>query len=314
MHKSAVSAAATLFALTGVCFAQPPGITREMIMRALPVEGAPLAVPGPYAVTSEPAFGTPGVVVFRPTDLAAFPAEDTLPVMAWGNGGCAINVGPFAGFVTTIASHGFLVVSTAAPAGGAPGGGAPAGGGPGTRATADNLRAALDWAEAENERAGSPLEGKIAVDRIAVMGTSCGGFLAVSLGAEARVDTIGSLNSGVSPPNPDGPAGPFPTTAALADLHGPVLLLNGGEPDFMTDESAANYDAIDKVPVFYGARDNAGHSATFFHEGGGEFANVTSNWLKWILKDDEAAGAMFAGEACGLCTDPNWEAKSKGFK
>jgi hypothetical protein len=290
--------------LTGVSFAQPPGITREMIMRALPVEGAPLAVPGPYAVTSEPAFGSPGHVVFRPTNLAAFPAEDTLPVLAWGNGGCAINVGGFAGFVTTIASHGFVVVSTATREGAAPG----------ARATADDLRAAIDWAEAENERAGSPLEGKIAIDRIAVMGTSCGGFLAVALGADPRVDTIGSLNSGVSPPNPDGPAGPFPTTAALANLHGPVLLLNGHEPDFMMDESAANYDVINHVPVFYGARHNAGHSATFFHEGGGEFANVASDWLKWILKDDEDAGAMFAGEACGLCTDPNWDTRSKGLE
>jgi hypothetical protein len=293
-----------LLALTGLAFAQPPGVTREMIMRALPVEGAPLAVPGPYEVITEPAFGSPRHVVFRPVDLAAFPGEDTLPVMVWGNGGCAINVGGFAGFVTTIAPHGFLVVSTAAQEGAAPGG----------RATADDLRAAVDWAEAENERAGSPLEGKIAIDRIAVMGTSCGGFLAVGLGADPRVDTIGSLNSGVSPPNPDGPAGPFPTTAALVNLHGPVLLLNGHEPDFMMDESAANYDAINHVPVFYGARHNAGHSATFFHEGGGEFANVVTSWLKWTLKDAADAGATFVGEACGLCTDPNWDTRSKGLE
>jgi hypothetical protein len=71
--------------------AQPPGITREMIATALPVEGAPLAEPGPYKVMSEPAFGSPGHVVFRPASLDAFPARDTLPVMVWGNGGCAID-------------------------------------------------------------------------------------------------------------------------------------------------------------------------------------------------------------------------------
>ena len=54
MNKTAiVSAATALLVLGGVGFAQPPGITREMIESALPVEGAPLAVPGPYAVTSE---------------------------------------------------------------------------------------------------------------------------------------------------------------------------------------------------------------------------------------------------------------------
>ena len=50
----------------------------------------------------------------------------------------------------SIASHGFLVMATA-PEPGATGG----------RATADNLRKAVDWAEAENKRAGSPLNGKI---------------------------------------------------------------------------------------------------------------------------------------------------------
>jgi hypothetical protein len=301
MYKPAlVSAAATLLALTSVAFAQPPGITREMIMRALPVEGAPLAVAGSYEVVSEPAFGSPGHIVFRPANLDAFPDDDTLPVMAWGNGGCAIDIGGFAGFVTTVATHGFLVVSTAAVDGEAR-----------RQATANDLRAAVDWAEAENKRAGSPLEGKIAIDRVAVMGTSCGGFLSVALGADPRVGTIGVLNSGVQPANPDAPPGPFPTTAALAALHGPVLLLNGHEPDFMMAASAANFEAIDHVPVFYGARHNAGHSATFFHAGGGEFANVVTNWLKWQLKDDEDAAAMFTGEDCGLCTNPNWDTMSK---
>ena len=39
-----------VLALAGVSHAQPAGITREMIATALPVEGAPLAVPGPYKV------------------------------------------------------------------------------------------------------------------------------------------------------------------------------------------------------------------------------------------------------------------------
>ena len=47
-----------ILGLADTCDAQPPGITREMIATALPVEGAPLAVPGPYKVISEPAFGS----------------------------------------------------------------------------------------------------------------------------------------------------------------------------------------------------------------------------------------------------------------
>ena len=56
----------------------------------------------------------------------------------------------------------------------------------GGRATADNLRKAVDWAEAENKRAGSPLHGKIALDRVAIMGQSFGGFLSLELGADPR--------------------------------------------------------------------------------------------------------------------------------
>ena len=182
------------------------------------------------------------------------------------------------------------------------------------QATADDLSAALDWAESENARDASPLAGKIATDRMAVMGQSCGGFLSVSLGADPRVDTIAPFNSGVSPGGTGRGNSQFATTSALADLHGPVLLINGGEVDFMYETSAANFDAINHVPVFYGARNNAGHTATVFHPGGGEFANVASNWLRWTLKGDSDAGAMFIGADCTLCTDSNWETRSKSLE
>ena len=274
----------------------------EMINTVLPLEGAPLAVPGANEVMSEPAFESPGHVVYRPADLSAFPSDDTLPVLVWGNGGCAINSTRYGGFLTTIASHGFLVLATAAVEGEAR-----------RQASADDLRAAVDWAEAENTRGGSPLQGKIATDQIAVMGQSCGGFLSVSLGLDPRVGTIGVFNSAVQPANPDAPPSPFPTADSLAELHGPVLLINGHERDFMMAASHANFDMINHVPVFYGARHNAGHTATVDHPGGGEFANVVSNWLRLQFKGDDDAGKMFVGTDCALCTNPNWDTESKGF-
>jgi hypothetical protein len=304
MSKSSMlfGAAVTLLVLCKAGTAQPPGITPEMIATALPLEGAPLAQPGPYEVTSERAFGSAGLMVFRPTKLDAFPTQDTLPVLAWGNGGCAIDSTRYAGFLSTIASHGFLVLGTAAQEGA-----------PRRQANADDLRAAIDWAETENAREGSPLKGKIATDEVSVMGQSCGGFLSIALGADPRVDTIGVFNSGAQRTNPGAPPSPFPTTDALPKLHGPVLLVNGHERDFMMATSEATYEAIDHVGAFYGARHNAGHTATVFHPGGGEFANVASNWLLWQFKGDPQAGAMFVGKRCGLCTNPNWDVMSKGL-
>jgi len=310
-----VCSTAALLALAASAFAQPPGITAEMINTTLPLEGAPLAVAGQYQVTSGAAFGNAGLMVFHPSNLDAFPARDTLPVLVWGNGGCGIDTGRYSGFLTTIASHGFLILGTAPQAAAQEG----QQGQQRRQATADDLRSAIDWAFAENARAGSPLRGKIDTNQVAVMGQSCGGFLSLALGADPRVDTIGMFNSGVQPPNPNAtananaPANRFPTTAAIKDLHGPVLLINGGERDFLMGASHATYEAISHVPAFYGSRDNAGHTATVFHPGGGEFANVASNWLRWQFKKNAEAAKMFVGTDCSLCTNPNWDTESKGF-
>ena len=290
MRKTIVVAAAAFLAGTGACLAQPAGVTRDMISRALPLEGAPKAEPGPYQVASEPAFGSPGFHVYRPEALDAFPKKDTLPVMVWGNGGCAINSTNFSGFLTTIASHGVLVITTA---------GTPPTGSASRNATADDLKAAIDWAERENARAGSPLMGKIDVKRVAVMGQSCGGGLAIELGADRRVATIGVFDYGTTDAD------------ALKQLHGPVLFINGGEPDFMMGPSKATYGAIEKWPAFYGSLHGAGHAGTVTQPGGGQFATVASNWTLWQLKGDSNASAMFTGPKCGLCTNPNWDTDAK---
>lgn len=297
MKVSLALTALTLLALSGTCSAQLAGVTPEMIASALPEEGAPKAQPGPYQVTAEPAFGTAGLRIFRPASLDRFPQRDTLPVVVWGNGGCAVDSPRYAGFLSTIASHGFLVITTA----GAAQEGAPQEGARRRQASADDLRAAIDWADQENSRAGAPLRGKIETRRVAVMGQSCGGVLAITLGADPRVGTIGVFNSGVRARDPD----------PLAPLHGPVLLINGAERDFMMATSKATYDAIEKLPAFYGSRHGAGHTATMYHPGGGEFANVATNWVLWQFKGDGKARTMFVGTKCDLCTNANWDVQSK---
>jgi Chlorophyllase enzyme len=241
-NASLVVASTIVLALVVVSHAQRPGGNSPgRIARPQPLANTP-AVPGPYKVESGPAFGSPDHLVYRPADLAAFPARDTLPVMAWANGGCAINSSRYAGFLTTIASHGFIVLATTVRPGKV-----------GGDATADHLRNALDWAGAENRHRGSPLVGRIALDRLAVMGQSCGGFLALELGADPRVDTIGMFNAGAQGDD----------TARIPALHGPVLLINGHEVDFAMRASKATFDAIGTLPVFYGARDDRPYEGPF---------------------------------------------------
>src|SRR6185295_1585783 len=237
------ASALALLALAAPGRAQAPfaNVTPDMIRTSLPVEGAPTAEKGAYEVTSEPAFGSPGHVVVRPANLDAFPKKDTLPVIAWGNGGCAIDSRAFMGFMQTVASHGFVVIGTAAIEGA-----------PRRQANENDLRAALDWADKENKRDGSPLKGKLATAKMAAMGSSCGGFLSIEVGADPRVKTIGVFNSGVmklDPKNP--PPFPIPDVATLAKLHGPVLLVNGNKTDFMMETSKSKYDSLDKKAAFY---------------------------------------------------------------
>jgi len=264
-------------------------VYRHVIFTRLPEAGAPPAVAGPYAVTVEPANGSPAHVLYRPADLAPFPDADSLPVLVWANGGCVADSAGYAEFLTTIASHGFLVVTSAEHEGR-------------TRIDADSLRTGIDWTEAENVRAGSALAGRIATDRVAAMGQSCGGGLTLEIAADTRLDTIGVWNAGSG------------GAAALAGIHTPALYVNGGDRDLMAGRSESDFDAIDHVPVFLGVRRGGGHLGTLTHAGGGEFANVAAAWLRWRLKDDARAGTMFSGRDCGLCTNPDWITRAKGWE
>ena len=95
-----------------------------------------------------------------------------------------------------------------------------------------------------------------------------------------------ALHTALAAENVGKPLGP-PLLEDVREIDPP-----GGEPDFMMATSKANFDAINNVPIFYGSRANAGHSATYFHPGGGEFANVAVAWLDWQLKGNKKASAM----------------------
>lgn len=276
----------------------------EQLRIGLPEAGAPRAAVGPYAVATETSSGTPALQVYRPRDLQGFPARDTLPILIWGNGACLADGSDFAGFLSTIASHGFLVVTTA-----------PVRDEPQARITSATLIKALDWAQAQASRSGSPLAGKVQTQSVAVMGMSCGGNLALEAARDPRVKTLGLWNSGVwisgEMRTGDGTLLVATTKADLGHVHSPTIYVNGDKLDPAMINAADDFKRLGRVPVFFASRHNAGHSGTYSHANGGEFANVAVAWLRWQLKGDRNSASMFTGAACSLCKDANWTVQRK---
>ena len=305
--KSAMGLAALLICGATLHAAQPAlPFDLKQLSIGLPEAGAPKAVVGPYAVASDKPASSTDLLVYRPRDLSGFPARDSLPIVVWGNGACLADGTEFAGYLSTIASYGFLVVGTA-----------PVAGDPQARLTSANLIKALDWAQAEGARKGSPLAGKIKTDAVAVMGMSCGGNLALEAARDPRVKTLGVWNSGVwisgEMRTGDGTLLVATTKADLTRIHSPTLYINGDKIDPAMANAADDFAKLDKVPVFFGSRHGSGHSGTYSHANGGEFANIAVAWLRWQLKANKDSGKTFSGTDCLLCKDPNWTVQRKGL-
>ncbi|MBN1972938.1 MAG: hypothetical protein JW787_04825 [Sedimentisphaerales bacterium] len=105
---------------------------------------------------------------------------------------------------------------------------------------------------------------------------------------------------------------PALTKDHLAKLHGPVLYLLGGESDIAYANGMDDFKHIEKIPVFV-ANQGVGHGGTFTQPHGGDWATVSSAWLKWQLKGDKEAGKMFTGNPCGLVQDKKWTVDKKNI-
>lgn len=301
---------ATVFsgwALTAV--AQPPNM-EEMNRRPDNVGT------GAYPALKEEVASLPGHVVYRPADLAAMGSQK-LGVVAWGNGGCSPDGASSRFHLLELASHGYLVIAAgkilSGP--GAPPREAPAEGQQPARTTSADLTSALDWAFAENERAGSPYFGKIDPDQVAASGFSCGGLQALEVAADPRIDTLVLQNTGILNQQPENPLAGMANLDKddLKAIHTPTIYILGGDTDIAYVNGMDDFKRIDHVPVAAANLLGAGHGGTYSQENGGVAAQVAVRWLDWQLRDDPEAAKYFVGADCKLCTDPAWAFEAKGL-
>src|SRR5690606_23280878 len=161
---------------------------------------APSNAADPVGSGAEPAIvysdaALPTHTIYRPARLMG-----RYPVVLWGNGSCVDSNFGYREFLAEVASHGFIVLAIG------PYRDSPA---PREQRPADpadwppfethyrQMQDALEWIAAENARQGSPFLDKVVVEKVAVMGHSCGGLQAVRASVDPRVTTTVVLNSGM---------------------------------------------------------------------------------------------------------------------
>jgi predicted alpha/beta-hydrolase family hydrolase len=274
------------------------------------------AMPAPPAsavfhpVVREAAAGT-GVyaaeyTVYRPADLDR--VRGRLPVVVFGNGACRhTSNDELLTVETLLAAHGFVVVAVggfAEPA-------LTENGSPEPKVITD----AITWAERENGRHGSELRDRLDTRRIGVTGHSCGGIEALVAGADPRVKSVLSLDSGFFA---DGTLGYGREN--LAHLHTPTLFVDGGPADVAHPNSVAGYDLV-TVPAVRATDPAAGHTGFVYGQRDGnpdpsvreEAVRVLVAWFDFTLNGNPAARGYFLGADCGLCATPGWTVGSKNF-
>lgn len=135
----------------------PGGVGTEV-----PRAGAPGPANGPYParVVTDPSL--PGHTLYVPSTPP--PANVSVPFIAWGNGGCAMDGGAtYRSMLLMIASHGYVVSADGPVA-------------QQRQSLVSDMRASVDWALS----GGADKYAKIDRDKIITAGHSCGGLSAMS--------------------------------------------------------------------------------------------------------------------------------------
>lgn len=265
---------------------------------------------GPYPATSERDIAFPNATIYRPADLSKLGSRK-LGLVIWGNGGCANDGASAYKYLAEVASHGYLVVAAGKPlTGPLAGQGSPAG--VPMTTTVPDLRAALDWALAENGRAGSPYFGRIDPRMVAASGHSCGAMQAIVVADDPRIKTLIVNSAGVEEAIPDRPLLAM-SQQRMKGVRQPAIFFFGGESDIVWKYGQASFDQVPGRPAILASREY-GHGLTLSESHGGEIARLGVAWLEWQLRGNAAAAAPFLGPDCGLCRDKAWTIRKKGVR
>ena len=224
------------------------------------------AAAGPFTVTS--ASNGRGTTVFRPTAPGTLGCT-THPVVLWNNGARS-GLDRYVPLLNHLASHGFIVAAAE-----------------GNTGSGFAMLQGLDYLTTENNRAGSPLQGKVDLSNVGATGHSFGGGAAIDAGADPRVDTIA-------------PIYPLATTNGNR-VRGPALFIAGQNDTIVSPIVVRTpYNQATQVPAIFAEQRGADHYGIPALHG-----TITSWFRLHLMRDDQARGLYF-GPDCTYCSSSFW--------
>ena len=242
----------------------------------------------------------PDFVVYRPKDLLHAHARcGALPLLLFGNGGCADTSAGYERMLTEVASHGYIVVAI------------------GEMRDSLNERSIGQTESSElmrgleqmlqlNRTKGTEYYHFIDTTKIAAAGHSCGGAQVLCNAADPRLKTYLILNAGMGDMEMAGAS-----RGSLPRLHAPILYIVGGKSDVAYENAQKDYERIGHVPVCLANHPASGHGGTYGAQYGGDYGRMVLDWLDWHLKGKQENGKIFLEEKpAGYA---GWELRAKNF-
>ena len=179
---------------------------------------------------------------------------------------------------------------------------------PAMQTYARQMLEALDWLTDQDGNEESEYYHLIDLEKVAAMGQSCGGAQVLAVAHDPRIKTCLIFNSGIGEMAMSGAS-----KKSLANLHTPMLYLNGGTADVAYNNANGDWGRIaDCIPVVKISTLD-GHHGTYYEAHAGAYAVVARMWLNWQLKGMISDSALFMNDEYGKAFHPNWTFERKNW-
>lgn len=283
----------------------------------------------------------PGFTIFRPENMAeAVSKLGPLPVVVFANGGCSVNTRDDENYNSEIASHGFVLIGIGdynpisletyhelvyalgqeVVKAGEDTVKAKSIKGlieslqPGGKSKPEQITEGINWVQAQAVKQDGEYYKMFDVDKIAVMGSSCGGVQALSVSFDTRIKNLILKNSGNFRNRLTAQGGVTTSASILDEVKVPMLYMLGNETDVAYRNAVADFEAVNHVPIAFCSGSTFGHMGTVHEPYGGEMSRIVIAWLQYQFRGMKNYKEVFTNKEVQTKQYPIWTIKSKNIK